>query len=58
MYVINWYTPYIRFIELVRPKLILFENVKGFTYAFNSKGEHDAIPYSRIVISKTKRIRL
>ena len=28
---------YIKFIKLVRPKMILFENVKGFTYAFDKK---------------------
>lgn len=28
---------YIKFIDLVRPKIILFENVKGFTYAFDKK---------------------
>ncbi len=47
---------YINFIELVRPKMILFENVKGFTYAFNKKGENDAIPYSKIVIEKLNEL--
>lgn len=28
---------YLEFIEIVRPKLIFFENVKGFTMSFNSK---------------------
>lgn len=41
---------YIRFIELVMPKMILFENVKGFTYAFRKKNENDAEPYSHKVI--------
>lgn len=41
---------YIRFIELVRPKIILFENVKGFTYAFRKKNENDTEPYSHKVI--------
>lgn len=41
---------YIRFIELVRPKMILFENVKGFTYAFRKKNENDTEPYSHKVI--------
>lgn len=43
---------YIDFINLVRPKLILFENVKGFTYAFDKKKNPDAIPYSEIVKEK------
>ncbi len=47
---------YINFIELVRPKMILFENVKGFTYAFNKKGENDAVPYSKIVIDKLNEL--
>lgn len=41
---------YIRFIELVSPKMILFENVKGFTYAFRKKNENDTEPYSHKVI--------
>lgn len=43
---------YIEFIKLVQPKLILFENVKGFTYAFDKKNKDDAIPYSERVISE------
>ena len=41
---------YIKFIELVQPKMILFENVKGFTYAFDKKNDNDAEPYSHKVI--------
>lgn len=41
---------YIKFIELVQPKMILFENVKGFTYAFDRKNDNDAEPYSHKVI--------
>ena len=41
---------YIKFIELVMPKMILFENVKGFTYAFDKGNKHDAEPYSHKVI--------
>ena len=40
---------YIDFIDMVRPKLLLFENVKGFTYAFKKKNDVDAVPYSEIV---------
>lgn len=43
---------YIKFIKLVRPKMILFENVKGFTYAFNKKKKKEGVkPYSQIVIN-------
>lgn len=45
---------YIDFIDMVRPKLLLFENVKGFTYAFDKGKNPDAVPYSTIVIQKLK----
>lgn len=41
---------YIKFIELVQPKMILFENVKGFTYAFDKNKKDGAEPYSQKVI--------
>lgn len=41
---------YIKFIKLVQPKIILFENVKGFTYAFNKRKKEGVEPYSQIVI--------
>jgi len=47
---------YINFIKLVRPKMILFENVKGFTYAFDKKNKEGAIPYSQKVIEGLKRL--
>jgi DNA (cytosine-5)-methyltransferase 1 len=40
---------YIKFIKLVQPKMILFENVKGFTYAFNKRKRSDVEPYSHKV---------
>jgi DNA (cytosine-5)-methyltransferase 1 len=48
---------YIEFIKIVKPKLILFENVNGFTYAFkNSKSNEDSIPYSQIVIEQLQSL--
>ena len=44
---------YVKFIELVQPRLLLFENVKGFTSAFK-KDKPDAIPYSKIVTDKLR----
>lgn len=41
---------YIKFIELVQPKMILFENVKGFTYAFDKSKKDGSEPYSHKVI--------
>jgi DNA (cytosine-5)-methyltransferase 1 len=48
---------YIDFIDKVRPQLLLFENVKGFTYAFNKDKNPDAIPYSQIVIEKLHELK-
>lgn len=47
---------YITFIDLVRPKMLLFENVKGFTYAFDRGNHPDAIPYSQIVVEKLRSL--
>ena len=47
---------YIRFIDFVRPKMILFENVKGFTYAFNKKKNNEAEPYSQKVIRELQQM--
>lgn len=47
---------YIKFIRLVRPKIILFENVKGFTYAFDKKKNTNAIPYSQKVIESLSKM--
>jgi len=46
---------YIKFISLVRPKILFFENVKGFTTGFknkNSRGE----PYSSYVIRELGKL--
>lgn len=40
---------YIKFIKIIKPKLLFFENVKGFTYAFGKGKRVDAVPYSKIV---------
>ena len=46
---------YIKFIEFVMPKMILFENVKGFTYAFNKK-DKGSISYSQKVIDQLTKL--
>lgn len=46
---------YIRFVELVKPKLLFFENVRGFTIGFkngNKRGE----AYSVYVVNKLKQL--
>ena len=47
---------YIDFISMVMPKMILFENVKGFTYAFGKKNDPGAIPYSVLVVNQLKEL--
>lgn len=49
---------YIEFINLVQPQMILFENVKGFTYAFDKgeKKKEKAEPYSKKVIRKLEEL--
>lgn len=47
---------YIKFIDCVRPKMILFENVKGFTCAFDKKKNSDAEPYSKKVIRELENL--
>jgi DNA (cytosine-5)-methyltransferase 1 len=46
---------YINFIKIIKPNLIFFENVKGFTYSF-SKSNTKGIPYSQIVISELEKL--
>lgn len=47
---------YIDFVDLVRPKLLLFENVRGFTYAFKKQDNPDAIPFSQIVVDRLREM--
>lgn len=42
---------YIKFVELVEPKIIFFENVKGFTMEFK-KNKEKGIAYSSVVTKK------
>ena len=45
---------YVKFISLVKPKLIFFENVKGFTMEFKDNGKKGK-KYSEIVIDKLQK---
>lgn len=45
---------YIKFIDLVRPKVLFFENVKGFTCSFSK--ENDAKPYSSAVVEQLENL--
>ena len=46
---------YIKFVDLVRPEIVFFENVKGFTVGFN-KNNHRGKAYSHYVIDKLKTL--
>jgi len=43
---------YLQFIELVQPKAILFENVKGFNIGFKNADDTRGIPYSKVVLER------
>ncbi|MCD4668766.1 MAG: DNA cytosine methyltransferase [Sulfurimonas sp.] len=46
---------YIKFIELVQPKVLFFENVKGFTIGFK-KGNKRGQAYSTYVVDKLEKL--
>ncbi len=43
---------YLRFVEIVQPRAIVFENVNGFTLKFSNSQKHNKIAYSEIVLKK------
>ena len=45
---------YLKVIEIIKPRMVLFENVHGFTLEF--KSENTGKPYSEIVIEKLKKL--
>ncbi len=48
---------YVKFVELVRPEYIFFENVHGFTIAFtDEKNNKKGIPASVYIIKKLKKL--
>jgi DNA (cytosine-5)-methyltransferase 1 len=46
---------YIKFVKLTQPKIILFENVKGFTLGFKQKSKIGR-PYSEVVLDALKNL--
>ena len=46
---------YIKFVELVKPEMLFFENVKGFTIGFK-KGNKRGEAYSEYVVSKLEQL--
>jgi len=47
---------YIEFVSLVRPRILIFENVHGFTVAFKNKEDKRGIPFSEILISELQNM--
>ena len=47
---------YLHFVALVEPKIIVFENVYGFTLKFSKNGNDDRVAYSHIVIAKLHKL--
>lgn len=41
---------YLRFIEIIQPQVVVFENVRGFTYKFPHSLNYDKTTYSEILI--------
>ena len=46
---------YLQFVELVQPRAILFENVRGFTMAFDAK-KGDGVDYSQFVLKELQSL--
>jgi DNA (cytosine-5)-methyltransferase 1 len=46
---------YIEFVRIVKPKMIFFENVQGFTVGFK-KGKRKGRPYSQVVLSGLREL--
>lgn len=47
---------YLKFVEIVRPRVIMFENVFGFTIKFSDSKRHQKRAYSEIVINKLNKL--
>lgn len=43
---------YLEFVEIVQPRILMFENVYGFTLKYSNSKNHKEIAYSDIVINK------
>ncbi len=46
---------YLEFVELVQPRCIIFENVRGFTKRFKANAE-SGVAYSKVVIDRLKEL--
>lgn len=47
---------YIEFISIVKPKILIFENVQGFTIGFKDEDDRKGIPFSKILKEKLEKL--
>jgi DNA (cytosine-5)-methyltransferase 1 len=47
---------YLDFVELVQPRAIMFENVRGFTFKYPSSRNHNEVAFSEIVVDKLTKL--
>ncbi len=47
---------YIEFISIVKPQMLIFENVQGFTIAFKDEEDKKGVPYSKILKEKLENL--
>ncbi|MDP8287290.1 MAG: DNA cytosine methyltransferase [Candidatus Electryonea clarkiae] len=47
---------YLKFVELIQPRVILFENVRGFTLKFSNSKKHSKVAYSEIVLQELNEL--
>ncbi len=52
----NLILSYLKFIELIQPRVVLFENVRGFTFKFSKSKKHSKVSYSEIVLRKLNEL--
>lgn len=47
---------YIEFISIVKPQMLIFENVQGFTISFKDEDDKKEVPYSKILKEKLENL--
>lgn len=47
---------YIEFVKIIKPRMIFFENVHGFTVAFKKNKKESSKPYSEVLINSLKEL--
>ena len=47
---------YLKFVDIIQPRIIIFENVRGFTIKFSDSVRQNSITYSEIVLRRLKEL--